>query len=506
MTSLTEFDHIVIGAGSSGSVVARRLVDAGRSVALVEAGGSDDDPDIYTPNRMFALWGGIHDWGWSTVPQEHCNGVSVYSPRGKVFGGSSSLYGMVFARGAQSDYNAWAYSFAPGWAWDDVLPFFKKLETYEGGADAFHGDSGPMPVTHAPSSHAYTEVFLEAAAQAGHPLTKDSNGVDIMGAGTGSLNVRNGRRVNSWQAYIQPIITNPLLTVFDRTQVTQLLLEGNRCVGVRAEQEGTEIELRATQDVVLSAGTLATPQILELSGIGRPEELSLLGIPVRIDLPGVGENLHDHFLVPLVFEALKPMAEPALNYTEAHFFSRSDPGMTAPDLQPIFVPSSTPVRGRDDLPEQAFTMLGGVIRPFSRGRVRLHSADPFDAPEFDPQYLAEEQDMRAMEAAIAQCRDIVAQSAFNGWRGAELSPGSNVQGEELREYIRDQILTYHHQVGTARMGLDHLAVVDPHLRVYGVDNLRIADCSVMPLVPSANTHAAALMVGERAADFILTGK
>jgi choline dehydrogenase len=503
---MSEFDHIVIGAGSSGSVVARRLLDAGRSVALIEAGGSDDDPDIYTPNRMFTLWGGKHDWGWSTVPQEHCNGVEVYSPRGKVFGGSSSLYGMVFARGAHSDYDAWAYSYAPGWAWDDVLPFFKKLESYEGGADDLHGDNGPMPVTHSPSPHAYTEVFVRAAGQAGHRLTKDSNGPEIMGAGTGSLNVKNGRRVNSWQAYIQPVISNPNLTVFDFTHVTGLLFEGNRCVGVSAVRDGKKIELRAKNDVVLSAGALATPQILELSGIGRAAELARVGIELRVELPGVGENLHDHFLVPLIWEGLQPVAEPALNYTEAHFFSKSDPGMTAPDLQPIFVPSATPIRGRDPLPQQAFTMLGGVIRPFSRGRVRLQSADPFDAPQFDPQYLAEEQDMRAMEESIAQCREIIAQPAFDGWRGEELSPGKDVTGEALREYIRDQILTYHHQVGTARMGLDHMAVVDPHLRVYGVENLRIADCSVMPLVPSSNTHAAALMVGERAADFILNGK
>lgn len=506
MTELSEFDHVVIGAGSAGAVVVRRLIDAGRTVAVIEAGGSDDDPDITTPNRMFSLWESKYDWGWSTVPQEHCNGLEVYSPRGRVFGGSSSLYGMVFARGAHSDYDAWAYSYAPGWSWGDVLPFFKKLESYEGGADDLHGDSGPMPVTHSPAPHPYSTVFLKAAAQAGHRLTKDSNGPEILGAGTGSVNIKNGRRVNSWQAYVQPVIDHPNLTVFDFTHVTGLILEGTRCVGVRAQRGGKAIALTARHDVVLSAGTLATPQILELSGIGPAAELARLGIELRVDLPGVGENLHDHFLVPLVYEGLQPMAEPSLNYTETHYFSQSDPGMTAPDLQPIFVPASMPIRGRDDLPQQAFTMLGGVIRPLSRGRVWLRSADPFEPPAFDPQYLAEEQDLKAMEISLAQCREIIAQPAFDGWRGEELSPGKQVTGEDLREYIRNQLLTYHHQVGTARMGLDHMAVVDPQLRVYGVDNLRIADCSVMPLVPSSNTHAAALMVGERAADFILNGK
>lgn len=503
MAVVREFDHIVIGAGSAGAVVARRLVDAGREVAIIEAGGSDDHPDIQVPNRMFNLWESQFDWGFHTVPQEHANGVEVYWPRGKVFGGSSSLYGMVHARGAHIDFDSWAYSYAPGWSWREVLPYFIRSEDHEDGASEYHGVGGPLPVTNAAHPHEYTVRFLEAASQFGLALNRDCNGPEIFGAGTGSVNIKNGRRYSSWTSYIEPIIADPLLTVMGDTLVSRLVFDGLRCVGVVVVENGVEAEYRSRGDVILSAGTLGTPQVLELSGIGREDELARLGIEPRAVLPGVGENLHDHILVPLVYEALRPMAQAQLNLTEAHFFAASDERMLAPDLQPIFVPASLPVRGIET-PDQAFTMLAGVIRPVSRGRMWLNSAVPGDAPSFDPRYLAEEQDLVAMESAIEMCRAIAAQPAFDGWRGSELAPGAGaVSTSGIRDWIRSQLLTYHHQVGTARMGLDHLAVVDPELRVHGIDGLRIADCSVMPTVPSANTHAAAVMVGERAADFVL---
>lgn len=240
-----------------------------------------------------------------------------------------------------------------------------------------------------------------------------------------------------------------------------------------------------------------------LSGVGDASELAEHGIDVVADLPGVGKNLHDHILVPLVYEASRPVVASTANVMEAHFFATSEPGLPAPDLQPIMLARSMPVRGRD-LPEQAFTFLAGVVRPYSRGTVSLVSADPHDLPAIDPDYLGDEQDMRAMEAAIALCREVIRQPALDADRGAELAPGADVQGEELRRYIREQILTYHHHAGTCRMGLDAQAVVDPHLRVRGIDGLRVADCSVMPTVTSGNTHAPAVMIGERVADLILS--
>ena len=254
---------------------------------------------------------------------------------------------------------------------------------------------------------------------------------------------------------------------------------------------------------MLSAGAIGSPQLLQLSGVGDSADLERVGIPAHHHLPGVGENLQDHFLVPLVFEAAEPIQAPRANVMEAHFFAKSDEGMIAPDLQPIMVARSMPIRGRE-LPEQAFTMLAGVIRPLSRGRVWLKSADPGAAPAIDPRYLSEEQDVVAVEAAIRMCRHIAAQPAFASARGAELAPGAEVTGrDELRTYIREQLVTYHHHSGTCRMGLDSLSVVDPRLRVHGLENLRVADASIMPSVPSGNTHAPAVMVGERAADFIL---
>lgn len=498
-----EFDHIVIGAGSAGCPAARRLADAGRRVALIEAGGSGDDPRITTPHRMFELWDSEFDWGYRTVPQTHAADVEVVSPRGRVLGGSSALYGMIHVRGAAADFDAWAYAGAPGWSYRDVLPYFRRSEDFEDGPDAYHGAGGPMPVTRTHEPAPLTPRFIEACEQAGIPRNDDCNGASILGAGQSVVNIRDGRRITSYEAYISPIEDDPRLTVVAHALVTRILVEDGRAVGVELEQDGVRRLLRSRGDIVLSAGALGSPHLLMLSGIGGAAELAAHGIDVVADLPGVGKNLHDHFLVPLVYEASEPVVASTANVMEAHFFAASDPGLPAPDLQPIMLARSMPVRGRE-MPEQAFTFLAGVVRPYSRGTVSLLSADPHVLPAVDPDYLGDEQDMRAMEAAIALCREVVRQSALDGARGAELAPGAEVHGDELRQYIREQILTYHHHAGTCRMGLDALAVVDPRLRVRGVAGLRVADCSIMPTVTSGNTHAPAVMIGERVADLILS--
>jgi choline dehydrogenase len=502
VSSEKSFDHVVIGAGSAGCVVARRLVDAGAKVALVEAGGSADDPRITTPSRLFELWQSEHDYDFATEPQEHAEGVVMQLPRGKVLGGSSALNGMIYIRGAAADYDDWAYNGAPGWSYVDVLPFFKKSEDFEGGASEYHGVGGPLPVSFNHNPNPLTPLFLAAAEEAGVPLNDDPNGPEILGAGLTHLNVKDGVRVTSWTAFVAPIVDNPLLTVFSNAHATRLLFDGKRCTGVVVGTADGELELHSSADVVVSAGAYLSPQLLQLSGIGNTPDLNRVGVTPHHHLPGVGENLHDHFLVPLVFEATEPIAPHRANVMEAHFFAKSHEGMTAPDLQPLMVAIPIPVRGRE-LTEQAFTMLAGVIRPLSRGHVRLKSADPDEAPAIDFRYLSEEQDVIAIEAAISLCRKIAAQPALAAARGAELAPGVEVTGTELRTYIGEQLLTYHHPVGTCRMGQDSLAVVDPRLRVHGLENLRVADASIMPAVPSGNTHAPCVMVGERAADFIL---
>ena len=502
MSANEPFDHIVIGAGSAGCVVARRLVDAGAKVALVEAGGSGDDPRITTPYRLFEQWGSESDYDFATEPQEHAGGVVVPLPRGKVLGGSSAMNGMIYVRGAAADYDNWAYNGAPGWSYADVLPFFIKSEDFEGGASEYHGVGGPLRVSINHEPNPLTPMFLAAAAEAGIPLNEDPNGPEILGAGMTHINVKDGVRVTSWTAFVAPIADNPLLTVFSHARATRLLFDGTRCTGVAIATADGEQELHSSADVVVSAGAYLSPQLLQLSGIGNSPDLERVGVTPRHHLPGVGENLHDHFLVPLVFEATEPLEPHRANVMEAHFFAKSDEGMAAPDLQPLMVAISLPVRGRE-LTEQAFTMLAGVIRPLSRGHVRLQSADPEDAPAIDPRYLSEEQDVLAIEAAIDLCREIAAQPALAAARGAELAPGADVTGDELRTYIGEQLLTYHHPVGTCRMGQDSLAVVDPRLRVHGLENLRVADASIMPAVPSGNTHAPSVMIGERAADFIL---
>ena len=500
--STTEFDHIVVGAGSAGCALARRLVDAGLSVALVEAGGAADDPRITTPSRLFELWGIESDYCFETEPQEHAGGVVVPLPRGKVLGGSSAMYGMIYVRGTAADYDNWAYNGAPGWAWKDVFPYFLKSEDFEGGASDYHGVGGPFHVAVNKVPNPLTPLFLAAAEQAGVPLNEDCNGPEILGAGMAHVNIKDGLRVTSWTAFLEPIVGNPLLTVMTHARADSLLFDGKRCTGVAITTAEGASELHAKSDVVVSAGAYCSPQLLQLSGIGDSAHLESVGVSPRHHLPGVGENLHDHFLVPLVFEATELLEPHRANVMEAHFFAKSFEGMTAPDLQPLMVAAPLPIRGME-LPQNAFSMLAGVIRPLSRGHVRLKSADPAAAPAIDPRYLSEEQDVIAMEAAIALCRRIAAQPALAAARGAELAPGKDVSGEELRAYMGAQLLTYHHPVGTCRMGQDSLAVVDPTLRVRGLENLRVADASIMPAIPSGNTQAPSIMVGERAADFIL---
>src|ERR1700722_11176440 len=477
-----EFDHIVVGAGSAGCVIPRRLGDAGRRVALVEAGGPDYTPAIHQPNRSWELWNSAEDWAYTTESHRHSLKTSVLWPRGKVLGGSSALNGMIYIRGAKSDFDAWAYNGAPGWSYRDVLPYFKKSEDYEGGADSYHGAGGPLPVTHIKEPNPATLAMIEAAVETGVPRNDDPNADDILGVGLTHRTVRNGRRMSTWTAFIEPIVDSPLLTVITGSQVKSLVFDGGgRAVGVRLSGPGLLYAhrtdptdsaphptlaplpatlLRCSGDVIVSGGVIGSPQLLLLSGIGPADDLRALGLEVRADLPGVGANLHDHALATLLYESSQTIPEGKANNLEAHLFAASDPGMPAPDLQPLMSHFPMPVEG---YPQPAYgdgyAIVAGLIRPLSRGRLWLRSADPADHPALDPQYLSEPADIRALLASLRLSREVGPAPPLQDSRAPEIAPGPDVRtDEDLIEYGMRNLITYHHQAGTCKMGIDSMAV------------------------------------------------
>ncbi len=497
-------DVVVVGSGSAGCVVARRLVDAGVRVCLVEAGGPDDNPAIHDPTRVTELWDSPQDWGYRTVPQEHCAGRSIHWPRGKVLGGSSSQHGMIYIRGHRSDYDAWAYAGCHGWGWSDVLPLFKRSEDFDGGPSEYHGAGGELHVMSRYEPHPFNAAVVEAAQEAGVPFNPDHNGAELDGVGFPQLLIEDGKRASNFRAFVAPVLDRPNLTVTSGARARALLFEGSRCVGVEVAREGRAERIEAEHEVVVCAGAIESPKLLLLSGIGPASKLAPLGIDVRVELAGVGENLQEHAVSPLIYASSRPLPPPlpGLIPHHSHLFARSRPGLIGPDLQPLIVP--VPAYTEDmSGPAEAFTLYGGLVRPASRGSMRLASADPEDAPLLDPAYLAEAIDVEALAISVEQCREIARSPALDDWRGEELYPGPEARSRaELRDYVRRSLGTYHHQVGTCRMGVDAGSVVDPELRVYGVDGLRVADASIMPSVVSGNTHAAATMIGERAADLV----
>ena len=502
----TSFDHIVIGTGSAGSPVIRRLVDAGRRVLVLEAGPVDDSPDITDPAGMLALRapGAPTDWAYRTTPQPEVDGRSLDYPRGKVLGGSSAINGMIHVRGRRADFDAWAYAGAAGWGWDDVLPYFIRSEDHHAGAGALHGVGGPLPVGVNNAISPLTRAQLDAARESGIPFNPDVNAGILDGASYIDVNIRDGRRVSAWAGYVAPVLGHPLLTVVTGAQVTGLVIEAGVAVGARYVVAGEERTAGCIGEVVLCAGAIGSPQILMLSGIGPRDQLRALGIDVLVDAPEVGENLQDHLITQVVWRSRLPFVPPALNALEAQLFLRTEPGLIGPDVQPVTCLFGYPVDGYEIPVEGVFAWMPGLVRPQSRGHVRLAGADPLAAPLIDPRYLSDPRDVEALLTTLELCRSLADQPAMKAVAVEEIAPGPQVRTRAgLRAYLKASLSTYYHPTSTCRMGADAGSVVDPQLRVRGVAGLRIADASIMPTITSGNTHAPSVMIGERAAGLIL---
>jgi len=500
---MSSADYVVVGAGSAGCAVAARLAEMPDArVVVLEAGPPDTLEAIHQPPMWPALWGTEVDWAYETVPQPANGGLVHQWPRGKVLGGSSSLNGMVYLRGNPADFDDWAYHGCKGWDYDALLPLFRRMEDVPEGDPHYRGRGGPNTPRPAAEPNPICAAFVEAAREKGHPVTDDHNGAQFEGAGLHDMIITGGRRQSAADAYLHPAASRPNLEVITGAHALGLLIEGERCVGVRYAREGAVHEVRASAEVVVCAGAVDSPALLLRSGIGPADELRALGIDVVADVPGVGRNLHDHLLMGVCWEAAQTIPPPVNNMSESSMFTRSDPALRVPDLHfmCIHVPFHLPIFS---VPEGSWTIAVGLVRPASRGTLTLRSADPADAPVIDPRYLAEEADVAAMVRGVEIVRDLVSASAFDAWRGPEALPGADVRGDAaLRDFVRRAAGSYFHPVGSCRMGVGPDAVVDPELRVRGVDGLRVADASVMPSIVSANTNVAAMVIGEKAADLV----
>ena len=419
-------------------MIARRLVDAGAQVVLLEAGGVDANPAIHDPARLFELWDGPEDRGYRTAPQAACADRQVHWPRGKVLGGSSALNGMIYARGHRSDYDAWAYAGNEGWGYDDVLPLFKRSEDFDRGASAYHGAGGPLHVQSAYERHPVIAAAVAASQEAGIPFNDDHNGEHLDGVAFVQLNIKDGRRQSAAVAFLAPIAGAPGLTALTGACARRLLFEGGRCSGVEFTLDGTVERVRAEHEVIVCAGTMESPKLLLLSGIGDAGELERLGIDVVSDVHGVGRNLHDHVLSPVIYGASRPVPPPlpGLQPLHGHLFAHSRPGLPGADIQPLFFHLPLYLEGMEGPPD-GYTLMAGIIRPASRGALRLASADPDAPPLIDPAYLACDVDADALVAALQLCREIGGKPALADWSGGELYPGPGVRtAQELRDYAR----------------------------------------------------------------------
>jgi len=525
------FDYVIVGAGSAGCVLADRLSQDGRSTVLVlEYGGSDRSVLIQMPAALsIPMNMKAYNWGYLSEPEPYLNGRRMHCPRGKVLGGSSSINGLVYVRGHALDFERWEEEGAKGWGYRNVLPYFRRAESFAGGADAWRGDSGPLATAQGRKLNPLYEAFIEAGREAGYAVSSDLNGERQEGFGALDMTVRDGVRASTANAYLRPSMKRPNLKVVTHALASRVAFDGRRAVGVHYRRDGRELKAGARREVVLCGGSINSPQLLKLSGVGPAAELGGFGIDVVADRPGVGENLQDHleFTVQVasrqpitLFSHTGPIARArigaewllggkglgASNHFEAGGFIRSRAGVRYPDIQFHFLPMAVAYDGSTLAREHGFQAHVGPMRSKSRGWVRLKSPDPAEPPLIQFNYMSHAEDWTEMRSCVRLTREIFAQAAFVPYRGREIQPGTKcVSDEAIDAFVRERVDSAYHPSCTCKMGspADPLAVVDPQTRVIGVEGLRVVDSSIMPSITNGNLNAPTIMIGEKAADMIL---
>ena len=526
-------DYVIVGAGSAGCAIAYRLSEAGHKVLVIEHGGSDAGPFIQMPGALsYPMNMPLYDWGYKSQPEPHLGGRELVTPRGKVIGGSSSINGMVYVRGHAGDYNHWAESGATGWSYADVLPYFKRMETWtprgQGGDPDWRGKDGPLHVTRGPRDNPLHDAFVQAGEQAGYPVTEDYNGEQQEGFGPMEMTVYKGQRWSAANAYLKPALKrdNCELT---RAFARRVVIEEGRAVGVEVERGGKIEVIRANREVILSASSINSPKLLMLSGIGPAAHLAEHGIEVVADRPGVGQNLQDHLEFYFQYASKQPITLykywnllgkawvgaqwlftktglGASNQFESAAFIRSDKGVDYPDIQYHFLPIAVRYDGQAAAEGHGFQAHVGPMRSDSRGEITLASSDPKDAPKILFNYMSTEKDWEDFRKCIRLTREIFGQDAMKPFVKHEIQPGDALQSdEELNGFIREHVESAYHPCGTCKMGAvdDPMAVVDPECRVIGVDGLRVADSSIFPRITNGNLNGPSIMTGEKASDHIL---
>ncbi len=528
-----DWDYIIIGAGSAGCVLANRLTADGRNrVLLLEAGGSDKNILVQMPTALsYPMASQTYNWGYHSDPEPALDGRQISCPRGKGLGGTSSINGMVYVRGHSCDFDEWEQSGARGWSYADCLPYFQRSETWQGGADDYRGGSGPLGVGggNNMSGNPLYQTFIDAGVQAGYPKTEDYNGYRQEGFGAMHMTVRGGIRESTARAYLDPVKKRPNLTVWTGALVDRLIMEGKRATGVALERSGVTTTVFAAKEIILAAGSIASPALLQHSGIGAKSVLQDAGVKQVHELPGVGENLQDHLEVYFQFHCKEPVSLNnklgwfsklmigiqwvlfksglgATNHFESCAFIRSDAGRKSPDIQYHFLPAAMRYDGTPSLKGHGFQVHVGPNKPKSRGRVRIKSADPSEAPSILYNYMQHPDDVSVWRQCIRLTREIISQPAMDAYRGDELQPGTDIDtDEQIDAWVKDNVESAYHPCGTCKMGSpdDPLAVVDTECRVIGLDSLRVVDASVFPTVTNGNINAPTIMVAERASDIIL---